>query len=117
MEVTRYADAKQYHPPLHHGCTALRLQGFEMSSADFAWTGLSHILPGGGADMDAGPLGKIYVVTAGEVTVTLGDGTAATLGVMDSCYIPPGEAREVRNARNDVASMIVIMPYPPKDPA
>ena len=71
MQVTRLADAKEYHPPLHHGCTALRLQGFDASAADFAWTGLSHILPGGGADMDAGPLGKIYVVTAGAVTVSL----------------------------------------------
>jgi mannose-6-phosphate isomerase-like protein (cupin superfamily) len=112
MEITRFADAKEYHPPLHHGCTALRLQGFDASSADFAWTGLSHILPGGGADMDAGPLGKVYVITAGEVTVTLGDGTSATLGVMDSCFIPAGEAREVRNISNVVASMIVIMPYP-----
>ena len=114
MDVTRFADAKEYHPPLHHGCTALRLQGFDASSANFAWTGLSHILPGGGADMDAGPLGKIYVVTAGEVTVILGDGTAATLGVLDSCFIPAGEAREVRNNGNAVASMIVIMPYPEK---
>ena len=114
MDVTRFADAKEYHPPLHHGCTALRLQGFDASSANFAWTGLSHILPGGGADMDAGPLGKIYVVTAGEVTVTLGNGSAATLGVMDSCFIPAGEAREVRNNGNAVASMIVIMPYPEK---
>lgn len=117
MEITRLADAQEYRPPLHHGCTALRLQGFEATSADFAWTGLSHILPGGGADMDAGSLGKIYIVTAGEVTVTLEDGTSALLGVMDSCYIPPGEAREVRNARNEVASMIVIMPYPPKETA
>ena len=112
MDVTRFAEAAEYHPPLHHGCTALRLQGFEASTADFAWTGLSHILPGGGADMDAGPLGKIYVVTAGEVTVTLGDGSSATLGIMDSCFIPAGEAREVRNKTNAVASMIVIMPYP-----
>ena len=112
MDVTRFAEAAEYHPPLHHGCTALRLQGFEASAADFAWTGLSHILPGGGADMDAGPLGKIYVVTAGEVTVTLGDGSSATLGIMDSCFIPAGEAREVRNKTNAVASMIVIMPYP-----
>ena len=114
MEITRFAAAKEYHPPLHHGCTALRLQGFEASSADFAWTGLSHILPGGGADMDAGPLSKIYVVTAGEVTVTLGDGSTATLGVMDSCFIPADEARKVRNNSNAVASMIVIMPYPAK---
>ena len=112
MDVTRFAETAEYHPPLHHGCTALRLQGFEASAADFAWTGLSHILPGGGADMDAGPLGKIYVVTAGEVTVTLGDGSSATLGIMDSCFIPAGEAREVRNKTNAVASMIVIMPYP-----
>ena len=114
MEVTRFAEAKEYHPPLHHGCTALRLQGFEASSADFAWTGLSHILPGGGADMDAGPLGKIYVVVAGEVTVTLGDSSSTTLGVFDSCFIPAGEAREVRNFGNAVASMIVVMPYPEK---
>ncbi len=112
MEVTRFADAKPYFPPKHHGCTALRLQGFEASAADFAWTGLSHILPGGGAEMDAGPIGKIYVVTAGEVTVILGDGTSATLGVMDSCFIPGGEAREVINNSNATASMIVIMPYP-----
>lgn len=116
MEVTRFEDAKEYHPPLHRGCTALRLQGFEASGADFAWTGLSHILPGGGADMDAGPLGKIYVVTAGEVTITLGDGSSEALGVNDSCFIPAGEAREVRNRSNTVASMIVIMPYPDANP-
>jgi quercetin dioxygenase-like cupin family protein len=101
MEVTRFAEAKQYHPPLHHGCTALRLQGFEASGADFAWTGLSHILPGGGADMDDGPLGKIYVILAGEVTVTLGDGSSSTLSALDSCFIPAGEAREVRNNGNE----------------
>ena len=65
--------------------------------------------------MDAGPLGKIYVVTAGEVTITLADGRSETLTVMDSCFIPPGEAREVHNVSNNVASMIVIMPYPPKE--
>jgi len=113
MEVTRFADAAQYHPPLHHGCTALRLQGHDASKADFAWMGLSHILPGGGASMDAGPCGKIYLVVAGEVTVTLGDGTAATLSQLDSCFIPGGEARAVLNTGNAVASMVVVMPYPP----
>ncbi len=112
MEITRFKQAKPYHPPLHHGCAALRLQGFEASGADFAWTGLSHILPHGGADMDAGPLGKIYVVMAGEVTVTLANGASETLGMYDSCFIPAGEAREVRNNGNAIASMIVIMPYP-----
>lgn len=112
MEVTRFAAARAYHPPKHHGMTALRLQGLEASAADFAWAGLSHILPGGGAEMDAGGTGKIYVVVAGEVTVKLGDGTGATLGMFDSCFIPAGEARAVINATNAVASMIVIMPLP-----
>jgi len=30
---------------------------------------LSDFLPGGGAEMDAGTLGKIYVVPDGEVTI------------------------------------------------
>ena len=114
MEITRFADAKAYEAPLHHGVTALRLQGFGASGADFAWTGLSHILPGGGADMDAGALGKIYVVIEGEVTVALRSGEVAVLRRLDSCFIPAGEAREVRNDSNAVASMIVIMPFPPQ---
>ncbi len=116
MEVTRFADAREYQAPLHHGVTALRLQGFEASRSDFAWTGLSHILPGGGADMDASPLAKIYVVIEGEVTVRLGSGESVVLKKLDSCFIPGGEAREVRNASNTVASMIVIMPYPAGKP-
>jgi mannose-6-phosphate isomerase-like protein (cupin superfamily) len=43
--------------------------------------------------MDAGPIEKIYVVIAGEVTVELGDGTVEVLGSLDSCLIPPGESR------------------------
>lgn len=116
MEITRFAAAKPYEAPLHHGVTALRLQGLGASGADFAWTGLSHILPGGGADMDAGALGKIYVVIDGEVTVTLASGEAEVLRKLDSCFIPAGEAREVRNDTNAVASMIVIMPLPPGKP-
>ena len=110
MDVTRFADARPYHPPKHHGMTALRLQGLEASAADFAWAGLSHILPGGGAEMAAGPTGKIYIVVVGEVTVTLGDGSSAILGPLDSCFIPAGEERAVTNASNAVASMLVVMP-------
>jgi glyoxylate utilization-related uncharacterized protein len=116
MEVTRFADALPYLAPLHHDVKSLRLQGFNASSADFAWAGLSHILPGGGADMDAGPSGRIYVVIDGEVTITLGSGEVTVLRKLDSCFIPVGEAREVSNRSNAVATMIVIMPAPPKTP-
>ena len=112
MEVTRFAEAKPYVAPGHYDMRGLRLQGCDASAASFAWTGLSHFLPGGGAEMDASPLEKIYVVIAGEVTVELGDGTTTVLAKHDSCFLAGGEARAVRNEGNSVATMLVIMPYP-----
>ena len=111
MQITRLNDAKRYDAPGHFEMRSMRLQGFEMSDSKFAWAGLSHFLPGGGAEMDASPLEKIYVVLDGEITVELGDGTIERLGKLDSCYIPGGEARAVRNERNDIATMLVMMPY------
>ena len=112
MDIVRYAEAQPYEAPKHFDIGCLRLQGFNASSADFGWVGLSHILPGGGAEMDAGPLGKIYVVIEGAVTVTLATGETQVLNKLDSCFIPAGEARAVQNAANAVASMLVFMPYP-----
>jgi quercetin dioxygenase-like cupin family protein len=112
MQITRLGEAKRYDAPGHYDMRAMRLQGFDASDSKFAWAGLSHFLPGGGAEMDASPLEKIYVVLEGEVTVELGDGTVEKLGKLDSCYIPGGEARAVRNERNDIATMLVLMPYP-----
>jgi mannose-6-phosphate isomerase-like protein (cupin superfamily) len=112
MQVTRYGDAQAYEAPGHFDVRTMRLQGFDASDAKFAWTGLTHFLPGGGAEMSASPLEKIYVVLEGEVTVELGDGTIEKLGKLDSCYIGGGVERAVRNERNDVATMLVVMPYP-----
>ena len=112
MQITRFTDAQRYDAPKHFDMCALRLQGFDASASRFAWVGLSHFLPQGGAEMDASPLEKIYVVLAGEVTVTLGDCSTHVLGTLDSCYLPGGEARTVRNDGNAVATMLVVMPHP-----
>jgi len=110
MQVKRLADAQRYDAPKHFDMRSLRLQGLEASSADFAWVGLSYFLPGGGAEMDTGASGKIYVVLDGEVAIALADGTTHVLGKLDSCFIPAGEARAIRNAGNVVAAMLVVMP-------
>jgi quercetin dioxygenase-like cupin family protein len=115
MEITRFADARRYDAPKHFDMRSLRLQGLEASRADFAWVGLSHFLPGGGAEMDAGALGKIYVVLDGEVSVELADGTTHVLQALDSCFIAAGEARAIRNATNRVATMLVVMPQKPQE--
>lgn len=111
MKVTRFEDAKPYVAPNHFEMRSLRLQGFEAGGPETFWTGLSHFLPGGGAGPDASPLEKVYVVLAGELTVRAGD-EEVVLRVMDSCCIPGHQPREIRNNSNNVASMLVVMPYP-----
>ena len=115
MQVTRLGEARPYEAPKHFDCTALRLQGWEASDAQNFSVGLSHFLPGGGCELDATPLEKVYVVTEGEVTVITEAGEA-TLGPYDSIYLAPNEARSIENRTNRPASMIVVMPYPPGKP-
>jgi quercetin dioxygenase-like cupin family protein len=111
MEVVRLSEAKPYEAPGHFDMRGLRLQGHEASSAERFWVGLSHFLPGGGVEMGATPVEKVYVVLDGEVTVTTEEGTA-TLGPLDSCRLAPNEARSISNRGNRPASMLVVMSYP-----
>jgi hypothetical protein len=111
MQITRYADARRYEAPKHFDVRSFRLQGMDASGAKCAWMGVSHYLPDGCAEMDAGALEKIYLVLEGELTIELGDGSKHVLCTMDSCHIPAGEARAVRNATHSVATMLVVMPH------
>jgi hypothetical protein len=56
MHVTRIDAAGPYEAPKHFDMRALRLQGFDASPSENFWVGLSHFLPGGGAQSDATPL-------------------------------------------------------------
>jgi quercetin dioxygenase-like cupin family protein len=109
--IKRFVDAQPYEAPNHHGMRSLRLQGFEPLGPKTSWVGLSHFLPGGGAGPDSSVLEKIYVVLAGTLTLRA-NGQEVTLGALDSCCIGSGETREIRNLGNEVATMIVVMPYP-----
>ncbi len=112
MHVKRFSDAKPYDAPNHRGVVGLRLQGFEPGGPTNQWVGLSQFLPGGGAGPDSTPFEKVYVVLAGEMTVIV-DGQESVLGPYDSCTIAPNEVREIINRRNDVCTMLVVIPYPP----
>ncbi|OGA03586.1 MAG: cupin [Betaproteobacteria bacterium RIFCSPLOWO2_02_FULL_62_17] len=113
MKVMKIGDVKPYAAAKHFNMVAMRLQGWDVTDSKNFWVGLSHFLPGGGAEMDATPLEKVYIVTAGEVTVITKSGEVK-LGPLDSIYLEPGEARAVENRTNLTASMLVVMPYPPK---
>ena len=113
MFAKRFADALPYEAPNHRGVVGLRLQGFEQNGPVNQWVGLSQFLPGGGAGPDSTPFEKVYVVLDGEMTLIVGD-QQIVLGKYDSCTIAPNEVREIVNRSNHVATMIVVVPYPPE---
>jgi len=112
MVKVELAQARPYEAPGHFQMTALKLHGREETGSRGFWVGLSHFLPGGGAEFDASPAEKVYFVLEGELTVKGADGKAVTLGPWDSLYIAPNEGREIVNGTNRPASMLVIISYP-----
>lgn len=89
-----------------HEVCGLRLQGYDATSTENLWIGLSRFLPGDGAEGSATPFKKAYVVTEGEVTIST-DVDEQVLGQMDSCVIAADELRSVVNNTNRVVTMPV----------
>ena len=114
MKVNRLVDVKEYEAKGHFDMKGFRLQGFDASEAKNFWVGLSYFLPGGGTTHTATPLEKVYVGVEGELTIVT-DYVEDILTPMDSCYLAPNEGRSIINRTNKIASILVIMPYPPND--
>ena len=110
MQVVRFGEAPLYSAPDHDDVVARRLQGGAASSADFVLVGHSAVVAGAVIPMDAAAIGKIYVVTEGEIVVQQQDGGRHALRPGDSVFVPAGEARAVFNESGAAAAMIVITP-------
>jgi quercetin dioxygenase-like cupin family protein len=108
MHVTRYAEARPYEAPNHHGVRSLRLQGADVTPARSFWCGISRIEPGGGAARGTAPAERLYLVLDGEITVTTGAGEAV-LRALDSCLIGAHEARLLENRGAAPATIVVVM--------
>lgn len=113
MKKIEVKDVKPYAAPGHFNMTAMRLQGKEETGATKFWMGLSHFLPGGGAEWgyEDNPFEKVYFVLEGEITVK-SKTEEFTLRKNDSLFIGPNEGREIINKTNFPASMLVIINYP-----
>ncbi|MEM3550296.1 MAG: cupin domain-containing protein [Candidatus Bathyarchaeia archaeon] len=112
MKKVSLGEAKPYEAPGHFKMVALRLHHKETTGVKTFWVGLSHFLPGGGAEVSANDFEKVYFVLSGTLTVRAENGETITLGPMDSLYIPAGEKRYLVNETNNPASMLVIGGYP-----
>ena len=113
MHIVRFQQAPAYSAPDHDDVVTRRLQGGEAGGADFALVGHSTFAPGTGVPMDAAPIGKIYVITDGAITIEQKDGTRHVLRQWDSLFVPANEARSVQNDGDVPASLIVITPTSP----
>jgi quercetin dioxygenase-like cupin family protein len=111
MKKVELKDAKSYEAAKHFKMTALRLHGKAETGTQSFWMGLSHFLPGGGAEYSESPTEKIYFVLKGEVTVK-SKTEEVVLRPWDSIYIGPDEGREIINHTNRPASMLVVINYP-----
>jgi len=110
MKKISLAQVKPYEAAGHFKMIALRLSGKEETGAEKFWVGLSHFLPGGGAEFGATPAEKYYFVLDGEITVKT-EKEEITLGPWDSVYIGPNEGREIINKTNKPVSMLVVINY------
>ena len=113
MKVNRLSDVEPYEAGGHFDMKGVRLQGHDASDAENFWIGLSYFLPGGGTIHTATPLEKSYVCVEGAITIKT-DTEEVTLEKLDSIYLEPGEGRSIINNTNKIATILVIMPYPPK---
>lgn len=104
------SEVNPYSAPLHFDMKALKLHGKEESGATKFWMGMSHFLPGGGAEWayEDSPTEKIYFVLEGEVVVTAKDGDFV-LKKGDSLFIGPNEGRSMLNKTNQVATVLVVI--------
>ncbi len=110
MRIMRFEDARPYDAADHFGMHGLRLfppVGEEPQGGALI-CGVSHFLPGGGAQMKASPRVRFYFLLSGEITIGT-NGSADILKKNDSCMIPPGEQRSILNHTNDVATMLVVI--------
>lgn len=112
MKHVKFEDIKSYKAPKHFDCISLRVQGKEETGISKFWMGVTHFLPGGGAEYDytESATEKVYFVLEGEITVK-SDKETFKLKKNDSLYIPPFEGRTIINETNEPCTMLVVINY------
>lgn len=112
MKKIELKDVVPYNAPLHFDMKSLKLHGTEETGAKKFWMGMSHFLPGGGAEYayEDSPTEKIYFILDGEITVKTKNETFV-LKKNDSIFIGPNEGREMINETNQVCTVLVVISY------
>ena len=112
MKKVELKSVSAYNAPLHFDMKAMKLHGTEETGTKKFWMGMSHFLPGGGAEWayENSPTEKVYFVLEGEIVVK-SKNEEFVLRKGDSIFIEPYEGREMINNTNEVATVLVTISY------
>lgn len=106
MKVVKKGQGDPYEAPKHFNYWAMNKLRPELSKR--LQVGVSHFLPGGGAEMSSSPAERVYYVLAGSVLVK-GKNEEHLLGPDDLIYIAADEEREFQNQETTPATILVII--------
>jgi quercetin dioxygenase-like cupin family protein len=114
MDIVKVADVPTYTPPISVNPSPQHMprhiQGGAASSADFVVVNHSTFPPQTRVGMAVAPIGKIYVVLEGAITLEQADGMRHVLRHGDSVFVPANEARALINEAEMPAIILVIKP-------
>ena len=115
-KVTHRNEAYRYEAPGHYDVLTTRLHDPQDVNEGTIVNGLSHFLPGGGAEAAVSKFEMIYYIISGEMTVTMFDDndqpTDYVLHAGDSVHFGKGTKRGCKNTGVTAARMLVIMIKP-----
>jgi quercetin dioxygenase-like cupin family protein len=91
MKLVKYGEGAEYQAPGHTGCRVMNklVAGKDNKRLTI---GMSHFLPGGGAEMSSAPLDRVYYVISGSIKLT-GKTENYVLTAGDMILIGAGEER------------------------
>lgn len=115
-KVTHRNEAVSYEAPGHFDVLTTRLHNPADVNGGTVVMGLSHFLPGGGADMAPANFEMVYYIVEGEMTVTLkndaGQAEKYVLHAGDSVHFGKGTERASLNTGVVTAQMLTVMIKP-----
>lgn len=111
-KVVRRDEAVKYEAPGHFDVRTTRLHNPTDVNDGTLVMGLSHFLPGGGAELAPANFEMVYYIISGEMTVTLvgeADKEEFVLQAGDSVHFGKGTERACLNAGVVSAQMLTVM--------
>lgn len=113
FKVTHRNGSTKYQAPGHFDVLTTRLHDPDDVNDGTIVMGLSHFLPGGGADMAPANFEMVYYIMEGEMTVTLknevGEEKKYVLQAGDSVHFGKGTERASLNTGVVTAQMLTVM--------